>query len=256
MSSRVLVTERWLVWMVMSEQRWAAVDDYFTQALLESDEALDAALRSSDEAGLPAIAVSPPQGKLLNLLARMVNARRILEFGTLGGYSTIWLARALPPDGLLITLEYEPKHAEVARTNIARAGLAELVDVRVGAALDTLPLLAEQLRAEDIEPFDFVFIDADKEHNADYFAASVRLTRPGGVVIVDNVVRSGDVIDARSEDSAVQGTRRLIEAVSAEPQVSATAIQTVGTKGHDGFVIAIVEKPAEQRRDRMGLMDA
>ncbi|MGH3693416.1 MAG: O-methyltransferase [Pseudonocardiaceae bacterium] len=224
----------------MSEQQWTAVDDYITGALLGPDEALDAALVASDAAGLPAIAVSPAQGKLLNLLARMVNARRILEFGTLGGYSTIWLARALPPDGLLITLEYEPKYAEMARANIARAGLAELVDVRVGAALDALPLLMDEREAGQIELFDLVFIDADKEHNADYFAASVLLTRPGGVIIVDNVVRGGDVIDARSEDSAVQGTRRLIEVVSAEPQVSATAIQTVGTKGYDGFAIAIV----------------
>jgi predicted O-methyltransferase YrrM len=229
----------------MTPQQWSAVDHYITDALLEPDEALAAALEASDTAGLPAIAVSPAQGKLLNLLARMVNARRILEFGTLGGYSTIWLAKALPPDGRLITLEYEQKHAEVARANIARAGLAGLVDVRVGAALDTLPRLAEELTAGHVEPFDLVFIDADKEHNADYFAGSVRLTRPGGVIIVDNVVRGGDVIDARSKDSVVQGTRRLIEVISTEPLVNATAIQTVGAKGYDGFVLAIVEKPAE-----------
>ncbi|MGH3822308.1 MAG: O-methyltransferase [Pseudonocardiaceae bacterium] len=228
----------------MSQQRWTAVDDYITHALLEPDEALDAALAASDAAGLPAIAVSPAQGKLLNLLASMVNARRILEFGTLGGYSTIWLARALPPDGRLTTLEYEQKHAEVARVNIAKAGLAELVDVRVGAALDTLPLLALELKAGHVDPFDLVFIDADKEHNADYFAASVPLTRPGGVIIVDNVVRGGDVIDARSENSAVQGTRRLIQTLSTQPRVSATAIQTVGAKGYDGFAIAIVGKSA------------
>jgi predicted O-methyltransferase YrrM len=224
----------------MSNQQWTAVDDYLSHALLEPDEALDAALAASETAGLPAIAVSPLQGKLLNLLARMVNARRILEFGTLGGYSTIWLARALAPDGLLITLEYEQRHAEVARANIAKAGFAALVDVRVGAALDTLPLLAEKLKAGHAEPFDLVFIDADKEHNADYFIASVPLTRPGGVIIVDNVVRGGDVVDARSEDSAVQGTRRLIEALSTASQVSVTAIQTVGAKGYDGFVIALV----------------
>jgi predicted O-methyltransferase YrrM len=228
----------------VSQQQWAAVDNYITQALLEPDEALDTALAVSAEAGLPAIAVSPAQGKLLNLLARMVKARRILEFGTLGGYSTIWLARALPTDGRLTTLEYEQKYADVARANIARAGLAGQVDVRVGAALDTLPLLAEELQTGRIEPFDLVFIDADKEHNADYFVASVRLTRPGGVIIVDNVVRSGDVINARSKNSAVQGTRRLIDAISTDPMVSATAIQTVGAKGHDGFVIAIVTGPA------------
>ncbi len=226
----------------MSQQQWTAVDDYITGALVEADEALDAALVASDAGGLPAIAVSPAQGKLLNLLARMVNARRILEFGTLGGYSTIWLARALPPEGRLISLEYEQKHAEVARANIARAGLAELVDVRVGAALDTLPQLAEELEAGYAEPFDLVFIDADKEHNAEYFAASVRLTRPGSVIIVDNVVRGGELVDARSESSAVQGTRRLIEVISTEPSVSATAIQTVGVKGYDGFAIAIVGK--------------
>lgn len=225
----------------MSQELWTAVDDFITGALLEPDETLDAALAASDTAGLPAIAVSPAQGKLLNLLARMVHARRILEIGTLGGYSTIWLARALAPDGRLVTVEYEPKHAEVARANLAKAGLAELVDVRVGAALDTLPLLAAELTGGRAEPFDLVFIDADKEHNADYFAASVSLTRPGGVIIVDNVVRGGDVIDERSEDSAVQGTRRLIEAISTEPSVNATAIQTVGAKGYDGFAIAILE---------------
>ncbi len=226
----------------MSQQQWTAVDDYITGALIGTDEALDAALAASDAGGLPAIAVSPAQGKLLNLLARLVDARRVLELGTLGGYSTIWLARALPPDGHVITVEHEHKHVEVARANIARAGLADLVDVRVGAALDVLPRLAKELADGHAAPFDLVFIDADKEHNAEYFAASVRLTRPGGVIIVDNVVRGGEVVDARSESSAVQGTRRLIEAISAEPSVSATAIQTVGVKGYDGFAIAIVEE--------------
>jgi predicted O-methyltransferase YrrM len=224
----------------MSQQQWIAVDDYINDAFLEPDEVLDAALAASDTAGLPAIAVSPAQGKFLNLLARLANARRILEFGTLGGYSTIWLARALPPDGRLITLEYEPKHAEVARDNIAKAGLADLVDVRVGAALDALPQLTEELASGHAEPFDLVFIDADKEHNAEYFAASVRLARPGGVIIVDNVVRRGGVLDADSEDPTVQGTRRLIDTISGEPLVSATVVQTVGVKGHDGFAIAIV----------------
>ncbi|MBV8540439.1 MAG: O-methyltransferase [Pseudonocardiales bacterium] len=224
----------------MSQQQWTAVDDYVTGVLVEPDEALDAALAASDAAGLLAIAVSPAQGKLLNLLARLVNARRILEFGTLGGYSTIWLARALPPDGRLITLEYLPKHAEVARANIARAGLADRVDVRVGEALDTLPRLAEDLAGGHADPFDLVFIDADKPHNADYFAGSVRLTRPGGVIIVDNVVRGGAMVDAHSADPDVQGARRLIEMMAADALVSATVIQTVGAKGYDGFAIAIV----------------
>jgi predicted O-methyltransferase YrrM len=223
----------------MSQQQWTAVDDYLTGALVGPDEVLDAALAASDAAGLPAIAVSPTQGKLLNLIARLVTARRILEIGTLGGYSTIWLARALPPDGRLITLEYAPKHAEVARANLAKAGLADLVEVRVGAALDTLPGLADG-RAD---LFDFVFIDADKQNTPDYFTWSVRLTRPGGVIIVDNVVRDGKVLDADSEDPAVQGLRRLNEVMAAAPLVSATTIQTVGVKGYDGFAIAIVGEP-------------
>ncbi len=226
----------------MSQQQWTAVDDYITSALLEPDEALDAARAASAAAGLPAIAVSPAQGKLLHLLARMINARRILEFGTLGGYSTIWLARALPPDGRLITLESVRKHAEVARANIARAGLADLVDVRIGEALETVPRLAE---AEEL--FDLVFIDADKPHNADYFTWSVRLTRPGGVIIVDNVVRGGNVLEAGTADPDVQGVRRLNEVIAAEPSVSATTIQTVGAKGYDGFTIAVVGQSAGPR---------
>jgi predicted O-methyltransferase YrrM len=226
----------------MSQQQWTAVDDYITSALLEPDEALDAARAASAAAGLPAIAVSPAQGKMLHLLARMINARRILEFGTLGGYSTIWLARALPPDGRLITLESVRKHAEVARANIARAGLADLVDVRIGEALDTVPRLAE---AEEL--FDLVFIDADKPHNADYFTWSVRLTRPGGVIIVDNVVRGGNVLEADTADPDVQGVRRLNEVMAAEPSVSATTIQTVGAKGYDGFTIAVVGQSAGPR---------
>ncbi|MFN2479560.1 MAG: O-methyltransferase [Pseudonocardiaceae bacterium] len=233
----------------MSQQQWTAVDDYITSALLEPDEALDAALASSAAAGLPAIAVSPPQGKLLNLLARMMNARRILEFGTLGGYSTIWLARALPPAGRLITLESVRKHAEVACANIARAGLADLVDVRVGEALDTVPRLAEDIGGE---LFDLVFIDADKPHNADYFAWSVHLTRPGGVIIVDNVVRSGNVLDADTADPNVRGVRRLNEVMAADPSVSATTIQTVGAKGYDGFAIAVLEESAGPRTGGLG----
>ena len=226
----------------MSQQQWTAVDDYITSVLLEPDEALDAARAASAAAGLPAIAVSPAQGKLLHLLARMINARRILEFGTLGGYSTIWLARALPPDGRLITLESVRKHAEVARANIATAGLADLVDVRIGEALDTVPRLAEAK-----ELFDLVFIDADKPHNADYFTWSVRLTRPGGVIIVDNVVRGGNVLEADTADPDVQGVRRLNEVMAAEPSVSATTIQTVGAKGYDGFTIAVVGQSAGPR---------
>jgi predicted O-methyltransferase YrrM len=225
-------------------RQWAAVDDYFTAALVETDDALHGVLTASDAAGLPAIAVSPVQGKLLNLLATLVNARRILEIGTLAGYSTIWLARALSPEGRLITLESEPTYAEVARANIAKAGLADVVEVRIGAALDTLPQLAQELRDGRVEPFDLVFIDADKEHNADYFTASVGLTRPGSVIIVDNVVRGGEVIDVHRAKSAIQGTRRCIETISTTPSVSATAIQTVGVKGYDGFAIAVVGKSA------------
>jgi predicted O-methyltransferase YrrM len=230
----------------MSQRQWIAVDEYFTSCLIDTDtdndtdNALHAALAVSDEAGLPAIAVSPAQGKLLNLLASLMNARRILEIGTLAGYSAIWLARALPPDGRLITLESEPRHAEVARANIAKAGFADLVEVRVGPALDTLPQLAQQ-RSSGAEPFDLVFIDADKEHNADYFAAAVSLTRPGGLIIVDNVVRGGAVLDSASDNSTVRCTRRLIDTISADSSVSATAIQTVGIKGYDGFVMALVK---------------
>ncbi len=235
----------------MSQRQWIAVDEYFTGALIDTDtdgdtdtdNALHAALAASDAAGLPAIAVSPAQGKLLNLLASLINARHILEIGTLAGYSAIWLARALPPDGRLITLESESRHAEVARTNIAKAGLADLVEVRVGPALDTLPQLEQERSSGQAQPFDLVFIDADKEHNADYFAAGVRLTRRGGLIIVDNVVRGGAVLDAGSDNSTVQGTRRLIDTISADPSVSATAIQTVGVKGYDGFVMALVKAP-------------
>jgi predicted O-methyltransferase YrrM len=229
----------------MSQRQWIAVDEYFTGSLVDTDtdtdNALHAALAASDAAGLPAIAVSPAQGKLLNLLACLINARRILEIGTLAGYSAIWLARALPPGGQLITLESEPRHAQVARTNIAKAGLADLVEVRVGPALDTLPQLEQERSSGRAQPFDLVFIDADKEHNADYFTAAVGLTRPGGLIIVDNVVRGGGVIDAGSDNSAVQGTRRLIDTISADSSVSATAIQTVGVKGYDGFVMALVK---------------
>ena len=220
----------------MSREQWTAVDRYIADLLVPSDAALDAALASSTAAGLPAINVSPPLGKLLHILARVRGARTILEIGTLGGYSTIWLARALPAGGRLVTLEADAKHAEIARANIARAGLSDVVDLRLGLALDTLPKIA----AEGRGPFDLIFIDADKQHNADYFRWAVDLSRKGSVIIVDNVVRDGKVIDAASADAMVQGVRRFNEALAAEPRVSATEIQTVGSKGYDGFAIAVV----------------
>jgi predicted O-methyltransferase YrrM len=216
----------------MSDPVWGAVDDYWGGLLLSPDPVLDAALQANSAAGLPAIDVSPPQGKLLNLLARSIGARRILEIGTLGGYSTIWLARAVAPDGALVTCEIDPHHAEVARSNLARAGMDGVVDVRVGPALDTLATLRG--------PFDLVFVDADKSANTEYFDEAVRLSRPGGVIIVDNVVRGGAVLDADSTDRSVVGTRRFAEAISADHRVDATAIQTVGGKSYDGFVYAVV----------------
>ena len=219
----------------MTEDQWTAVDRYITDQLVPSDAALDAALASSAANGLPAINVAPNQGKLLHVLARSIGAKRILEVGTLGGYSTIWLARAVAPGGKVITLEYEPRHADVARANIERAGLGHLVDIRLGKAIDSLPKIA----AEGGAPFDLVFIDADKPGNADYFAWAMKLTRVGSLIIVDNVVRNGAVIDANG-DANVQGARRLHEAMAKEPRVSATAVQTVGSKGYDGFAIAVV----------------
>jgi len=218
------------------QEKWTAVDRYFTDLLVPSDAALEAALESSRAAGLPAINVAPNQGKLLQLLARLQGARTILEIGTLGGYSTIWLARALPAGGRLITLEAEPRHAEVARANFARAGLAGTVELRLGPALETLP----QLAAEGRGPFDFIFIDADKVSTADYFAWALKLSRRGSLIVVDNVVRQGAVADAASEDPSVQGVRRFNAMLAAESRVSATAIQTVGSKGHDGFAMALV----------------
>ena len=209
---------------------------YITELLVQPDAALDGALQSSAAAGLPAISVSPPQGKLLMLLAMLQGARNILEIGTLGGYSTIWLARALPPGGRLITLEADAKHAEVARENIERAGLDGVVELRLGPALETLPRLA----AENRGPFDFIFIDADKPSIPDYFTWSLKLVRRGSVIIVDNVIRSGAVIDAANGDANVQGVRRFNDMLAAEPRVSATVIQTVGGKGYDGFALALV----------------
>ena len=220
----------------MSQDQWTAVDRYLTEMLLPPDAALDAALADSAAAGLPPIHVSPLQGKLLHLLARLGGARKILEVGTLGGYSTIWLGRALPPDGRLITLEFNPKHADVARANLARAGLSDRVELRLGRAIDTLP----QLAAEKAGPFDVIFIDADKPGNADYFQWALKLSRRGTLIIVDNVVRKGAVVDAASTDAAVQGVRRFMEVLKVERRVTATALQTVGGKGYDGFAIALV----------------
>jgi len=222
----------------MDQARWTAVDRYIADKLLSWDAALEATLKTSEAAGLPPIAVSPNQGKLLMLLARIQGARRILEIGTLGGYSTIWLARALPPapEGHLVTLEADPKHAEVARRNIALAELSSLVDLRIGRALDTLPLIAAERRGH----FDLTFIDADKANTAEYFRWALMLSRPGSVIVVDNVVRRGAVIDADSTDPDIQGMRRFNDLVAAEPRVSATAMQTVGCKGYDGFAVALV----------------
>jgi len=219
-----------------NQPQWTAVDRYITDLLVGSDPVLEAALQANAAAGLPSIDVTPNQGKLLHLLARMLPARRILEIGTLGGYSTIWLARALPAEGRLITLEAESKHAEVARANLQRAGLERVVDLRLGPALETLPKLAD----EGCGPFDLIFIDADKPNNAAYLSWALKLTRPGSLIIGDNVVRNGAVIEAGSDDPRVQGTRRFYEMLSAEPRVSATAIQTVGSKGYDGFAVALV----------------
>src|ERR1700722_4420252 len=211
---------------MMTEKVWTAVDHYFNDEFLDPDPALSAALQASEAAGLPHINVSPSQGKFLQLLAQLHGARCILEIGTLGGYSTIWLGRALPPGGRLITLECDAKHAQIALANVARAGLSDIVEVRLGPALDTLPKLA----AEKLGPFDLIFIDADKPGYPDYFTWAVKLSRRGTLIIADNVVRKGAITDAASNDPNVQGMRRFYDAVAAEPRVSATAIQTVGSK--------------------------
>ncbi|KQX53140.1 MULTISPECIES: O-methyltransferase [unclassified Streptomyces] len=218
------------------DPRWTEVDDYFAGTIAPGDEVLAAALADSAAAGLPEIAVAPNQGKLLHLLALTQGARNILEIGTLGGYSTIWLARALPADGRLITLEYDPAHAAVARANIARAGLDKRVEVRTGAALDSLP----ELEAEGAGPFDLVFIDADKVNNPRYVEWALKLSRPGTVIVVDNVVRGGRITTPHPDDPAITGTRELFELVAREPRLEATALQTVGTKGYDGLLIARV----------------
>jgi predicted O-methyltransferase YrrM len=217
-------------------EQWANVDKYIDEVIVQSDNALTAALQACAAAGLPPISVSPSQGKLLQLLAQIHGARTILEIGTLGGYSTIWLARALPINGRLITLELDPKHTEVAKGNIARAGLSHLVEFRVGPALELLPRLAE----ERMGPFDLIFIDADKASTSDYFAWALKLSRLGSVIITDNVVRGGALADSTSTDPSVRGMRRFTRMLGAESRVSATVIQTVGMKGYDGFAIARV----------------
>lgn len=221
----------------MGEEAWAAVDEFVGELLVPHDEALEAAVAASEAGGLPAIQVSPPQGMLLNLLARAQGAKTVLEFGTLGGYSTIWLGRALPVDGKLITLEASAEYAKVARGSIERAGLGDLVDLRVGPALDTLPILED----EGAGPFDLTFIDADKVNTPNYFAWALENSRPGSLIVADNVVRGGTLADAASDDPTIQAQRGFHENLAAEPRVSATTIQTVGSKGYDGFTIALVD---------------
>ena len=227
----------------MNENRWTAVDQYVDHLLVEPDGALDAALDASTAAGLPAISVTPSQGKLLNLLARAIGARRILELGTLGGYSTIWLARALPAGGRVVTIESSPKHANVARGNLERAAVAPLVDLRVGAALDVLPLLS----AERAGPFDFIFIDADKPNYPHYLEWAIALSRPGSLIVADNVVRDGAVVDAQSDDPMVLGARNFNALLGSDRRVSGTIVQTVGAKGYDGFAVALVLGPEAAR---------
>jgi predicted O-methyltransferase YrrM len=220
----------------VTQELWTSVDNYIVDKLLPADDDLNAAVRSSDDAGLPSIQVSAPQGKFLHIVARSMAARRILEIGTLGGYSTIWLARALPPDGMLVTMEIDPKHAEVAASNIERAGLSEKVRLLSGDARELLAGLEKEIDA----PFDITFIDADKASIPFYFEAALRLSRRGSLILVDNVVREGKVIDAETDDASVQGVRKLNEIMASNPRVTATVIQTVGVKGYDGLAIALV----------------
>ncbi|MFD7847024.1 O-methyltransferase [Nocardia sp. NPDC059764] len=218
----------------MTTADWAGVDRYLVETLVGDEDS--GTLRANAAAGLPAIDVSPPQGKFLYLLGKSVRARRVLEIGTLGGYSTTWLARAVGKSGRVVTLEFEPRHAEVARENLDRAGVGDRVEIRVGAALDSLP----ELEAERPEPFDLVFIDADKVNNTNYVRWALRLTRPGSVIVVDNVVRNGGIADADSGDAAVRASREVIEFIAAEPRLDGTVVQTVGGKGWDGFAYAVV----------------
>jgi len=220
----------------MTQDQWTAVDRYFDGLFAPPDAALDAALKATSDAGMPLINVASNQGKLLQLLTRLVGARRILEIGTLGGYSAIWMARALPPDGRLISLEVNPAHAEVARANIARAGLSDKVEVRLGSAHDSLPQLAEQ----GAGPFDLVFIDADKASTPAYLTWALKLTKPGSLILIDNVVRDGAVADTASANPDVQGIQQGLAMLASDPRISATALQTVGVKGYDGLAIALV----------------
>ncbi len=220
----------------MSQQRWDEVDRYLEERLIAPDPVLEAALEASMAAGLPPIAVAPNQGKLLALLVQAVGARRVLEIGTLGGYSTTWMARGLPEDGLLITLEIDPNHAAVARANLDRAGLSDRVEIRLGPALESMAQLTEEAAGT----FDFVFVDADKEGTRAYFEQAIELTRPGGLIFVDNLVRDGELVDEGSTDSRVQGMRAFLEYAATEPRVQMTALQTVGSKGYDGFALALV----------------
>ena len=224
--------------MSRREPRWDQVDAYLVDTFVPREPAFAAALAESEKAGLPTIQVSPPQGRLLELLSRALGARAILEIGTLGGYSTLWLARGLAPGGRIVTLEMDPKHAEVARRNFERAGRSGVIEQRLGAALETLPRLVE----ERAGPFDLVFVDADKPNLPDYFSWSLRLSRPGTLIVVDNVVREGDVLDAGSPDAVIQGVRRMNERIAAEPRVSATTLQTVGAKGYDGLAFVLVDR--------------
>jgi predicted O-methyltransferase YrrM len=222
----------------MNLEQWTAVDRYFSDVMVPPDPVLEEALAASSAAGLPAINVAPNQGKLLQLLVRIHGAKTILEIGTLAGYSSLWLARALPAGGRLITLELDPKHADVARANFKRAGLHRMIELRVGSALQNLPVLAN----EGLGPFDFIFIDADKISIREYFEWALKLARPGSVIVVDNVVRKGEVIDSASSDPSVQGVRRFMEALRGDTRVSATTLQTVGSKGYDGFTLAVVNE--------------
>jgi predicted O-methyltransferase YrrM len=228
----------------LADERFLEIDDFLDALLIPHDPTLEAALRASAAAGLPSIQVSPSQGKFLHLLARLVGARRILEVGTLGGYSTIWLARSLPADGRLFSLELDPGHAEVARRNLKNAGAADRVEVRLGRAIDSLPKLA----AEGVGPFDLTFLDADKPGTLEYFDWAVRLSRPGGIIVVDNVVRQGRVADSSDSDPNVRGIRRFLRHLATDVRVDAVAMQTVGRKGHDGFVLAVVGPVAHRVR--------
>ena len=220
----------------MSEDVWNAVERYFVESLISADPIQEETLRANVAAGLPAIDVAPTEGKFLYLLAKIRGAKRILEIGTLGGYSTIWLARALPAGGLLVTLEVSAKHAEVAAANLTRAAFSSVVEIRLGPGLDSLA----RLYAEGAAPFDFIFIDADKPNNPGYLEGALRLSRSGTVIVVDNVVRDGEVADSASRDASVQGDRRLFALMAADSRLDATALQTVGSKGYDGFALAVV----------------